>query len=255
MVWIAVAVAVAVIGVIVWSFRRNAPSADEPAGQPQPAWEWDWESRLGGDARVAFIEGVRACHDQVGPLTVSEEQGLLRIFEPPRLISLYLLADRFAAHGQDGLHDPEGTLRELVAQCVATEQPGVLHLRGDWLSGEVDGMDRQGFADAVREIVCPDGTAATWYADESGGCLEITVPATGGEHTNTMLLDLARVLDLYQAMRAERPGMPAGALLRDVVFRLINDGSPSLAWARPPTARHRALLLAARPTTEQPSAT
>jgi hypothetical protein len=243
-VWIAVAGAVAVIGVIVWSFRRNTRGADEPGGRPG----WDWESRLGEDARVAFMEGVRACQDQVGPLSPDEERGLLRIVDPPRLISLYLLADRFIGRGQDGLHDPQGTVRELVAQCVATEQPGVLHLRADWLSGEVDGMDRPGFTAAVREIVRPDGASSS--GDESVGCLEVTLPGSPDEYANTALLDLGRVVERYEKTRAERPAMPAGALLRDVVFGLINEAGPGLTWARPPTERHRtALLGASRPTT------
>lgn len=236
MVWIAVAGVVAVIGVIVWSFRRDKRGADEPGGRPG----WDWESRLGEDARVAFMEGVRACQDQVGPLSVDEERGLLRIVDPPRIVSLCLLADRFTARGQDGLHDPQGVVRELVTQCVATERPGVLHLRADWLNGEVDGMDRPGFTAAVREIVRPDGASS----DESVGCLEITLPGSSGEYANTALLDLGRVVELYEKARAERPAMPAGALLRDVVFRLINEAGPGLAWARPPTERHRTALLA-----------
>jgi hypothetical protein len=243
MVLIAVAGVVAVIGVIVWSFRRDKRGADEPGGRPGR----DWESRLGEDARVAFMEGVRACQDQAGPLGVEEERGLLRIVDPPRLISLYLLADRFTARGQDGLHDPQGVVRELVTQCVATEQPGVLHLRADWLSGEVDGMDRPGFTAAVHEIVRPDG--ASWSVDESAGCLEVTLPGASGEYANTALLDLGRVVERYEKTRAERPATPAGALLRDVVFELISEAGPELAWARPPAERHRTTLLAtSRPT-------
>ncbi|WP_327102146.1 hypothetical protein [Nonomuraea glycinis] len=244
MVWIAVAGVVAVIGVIVWSFRRDKRGADEPGGRSG----WDWESRLGEDARVAFMEGVRACQDQAGPLAVNEERGLLRIVDPPRLISLYLLADRFTARGQDGLHDPQGVVRELVTQCVATEQPGVLHLRADWLSGEVDGMDGAGLMAAVGEIVCPEG--ASWSGDESAGCLEVALPGAAGEHADTALLDLGRVVERYEKTRAERPTMPAGALLRDVVFELISEAGPGLAWTRPPTERHRTALLAtSRPTT------
>ncbi len=235
MVWIAVAGAVAVIGVIVWSFRRNARGADDPGGRSG----WDWESRLGEDARVAFMEGVRACQDQVGPLDVDEERGLLRIVDPPRIVSLFLLADRFTARGQEGLHDPQGVLRELVTQCVATEQPGVLHLRADWLSGEVDGMDRQGFTAAVRAVVCPDG--ASWAADESTGCLEVTLPGASGEYADTALLDLGRVVERYEKARAERP---TGAPLRDVVAELVREAGPGLTWTRPPTERHRTTLLA-----------
>ncbi|WP_049575909.1 hypothetical protein [Nonomuraea sp. SBT364] len=233
--WIAVGVALAVAGVIVWSFRRGASGADEA---PEPGW--DWESRLEENARVAFMEGLRACHDRA---VVSEERGVLRLFEPPRVISLPLLADRFAARGQDGLHDPEGVVRELVEWCAATERPGVLHLSEGLPAGEADGMDGAAFGAAVRELVRPGSPAGgSWYLDEAGGCLEVVVP---GEYATTLLLDLGRVHERYRAARGERAGMPAGAVLRDVVFGLIAADGPGLTWTRPPSERHRTAVLAA----------
>ncbi|MGW0477752.1 hypothetical protein [Nonomuraea sp. NPDC003214] len=251
--WIAVVVALAVAGVIVWSFRRGATGADEA---PDPAWEW--ESRLEENARVAFMEGLRACHDQAA---VSEERGVLRLFEPPCAISLSLLADRFAARGQEGLHDPEGVVRELVEKCAAAEQPGVLHLTeglpGDGASDsasdaasdaasedasdDAGGMDRAAFGAAVRELVLPDGApGGSWYLDEAGGCLEVVVP---GDYATTLLLDLGRLRERHRAARAERPGMPAAAVLRDVVFGLIAEGGPGVTWTRPPSERHRTAVL------------
>jgi len=247
MVWVAVVVATAILGLIGWSLRRRSSGGDEPAGLRR---EWDWESGLGPDARVAFVEGLRAGHERV---SVEAERGVLLIFDPPRLISLTLLADRFTARGQEGLHDPEGTLRELVARYVADERPGVLHLRPDWLDGEIDGMDRAGFTAVVCEIVCPP--EAVRYGNEAAGSVAVTVPASGDEPANTMLLDLARVLDRYRELRGERPGMPPGAVLRDVLFGLLSAGGPGLTWTRPPTDRQRTLLLSAsRPAAERPSA-
>ncbi|MFG1949123.1 hypothetical protein [Nonomuraea sp. NPDC048826] len=244
MVWIALAGGLAAIGVIVWSYRRKASRSEE--AQPERPAE-GWAARLDEDARVAFMEGLRAYQDKVGPLRVSDERGVLTVHDPPRLVSLHLLADRFAGLGTDGLHDPEESVRELVAGCVAAERPGVLHLRADWLGDQVDGMDRRAFAAAVREIVCPDGAVGVtgWSADEDAGSLEVTLAAVDGEEGNTLLLDLARVLDGYEKLRAERPGMPAGALLRDVLFGLLAADGPGLTWTRPPAERHRAALLTA----------
>ncbi|MGI5269675.1 hypothetical protein ACQEUU_11030 [Nonomuraea sp. CA-218870] len=244
MVWIALAGGLAVISVIVWSYRRRASQAGDAAPERYPG---SWAARLDEDARVAFREGLRAYQDKVGPLSVGEERGVLTVHDPPRLVSLRLLADRFADLGPEGLHDPEETVRELVAGCVATEQPGVLHLRPGWSPGPVDGMDRAAFAATVREIVCPDGAEGVtgWSADEDSGSLQVTVAARGDEEGNTLLLDLARVLDGYAELRAERPGMPAGALLRDVLFRMLAADDPGLTWTGPPAERHRAVLLAA----------
>ncbi|MFC5817383.1 hypothetical protein [Nonomuraea harbinensis] len=252
MVWIALAGGLAVIGVIVWSFGRDASRAEEAPPERSPR---GWAAGLGEDARVAFLEGLRAYQDKVGPLHLREDHGLLAVHDPPRLVSLHLLADRFAARGPEGLHDPEETVRVLVTACVTTEQPGVLHLRPGWLgSGEVDGMDRRAFVEAVREIVCPGGAGgvAGRFADESAGSLVVTLAAEGGDEGNTLLLDLARVLDRYEKLRAERPGMPARALLRDVLFRLLAEDGPGLTWTEPPAERHRAALLAAgQPPTER----
>ncbi|MGW7484470.1 hypothetical protein ACWGH8_38540 [Nonomuraea muscovyensis] len=281
---IALAVSAAVVvGVLVWWLRRGprrAGAAEERAEAPA---EWGWDARLAPEARIAFMEGLRACSDDTGPVRAGREQGVLTTYDPPRLISLHLLADRFAARGEEGLHDPEGTLTELIAKCAAVEQPGVLHLRTDWLTGMVDGMDQPHFAEAVRGIVCPEQATGlgAWTVDERIGALRLTIapapaaepasaepasaepasdepasgePASGrvvtpgaeGEEANTMMLDLARILDRYREARAEQPGATAEALLRTVVSHVIAGGGPGVTWAYPPSPRqHRTALMAA----------
>lgn len=234
MVWIALAGGLAVIGVIVWSYRRNSSRVQEAAEERPP---WGWAARLDEDARVALLEGLRAYHDKVGPLEVDEERGVLTALDPPALVSLYEFAGRFAARGPEGLHDPEETVRELVAGCLAAEGPGVVHLRPQWFPYEVDGMDRAAFVAAVREIL--GGS----IADEAAGSLRVAVAPEDDEEGNMLLMDLARVRDGYEKLRAERPGMPAPALLRDVLFGLLTGDGPGLAWTRPPTDRHRAAVL------------
>src|SRR5690606_40824501 len=139
MVWIALAGGLAVIGVIVWSFRRNASRAEEPALHRSPR---GWADRLDENGRVAFREGLRAYQDKVGPLDVGEDRGVLTVRRPPALVSLYLLADRFAARAPEGLYDPEGAVRQRVTSCVAAERAGVPDLRPGWLDGALGGLVR-----------------------------------------------------------------------------------------------------------------
>ncbi|MFC7111495.1 hypothetical protein ACFQQB_70495 [Nonomuraea rubra] len=103
---------------------------------------------------------------------MSAEQGVLTTYEPPRLISLHLLADAFAARGDAALHDPQGTVETLLERLAAAERPGVLHLRPGWLEGEVDGLDAVRFAAAVGEAVRAGG----WTAEAGVGALQVTVP-------------------------------------------------------------------------------
>ncbi|WP_180903848.1 hypothetical protein [Nonomuraea indica] len=171
--------AAAVVGVLVWWLRRAPRRAGETEGRPELPARWGWDARLAPEARIAFMEGLRACSDDTGPVRAGREQGVLATDDPPRLVSLHLLADLFAARGEEGLHDPEGTLTELIAKCAAVEQPGVLHLRTDWLAGMVDGMDQSHFAEAVRGVVGPERAAGvgTCTVDDRIGALWLTIAA------------------------------------------------------------------------------
>ncbi|MEV1176774.1 hypothetical protein [Nonomuraea sp. NPDC049784] len=228
--WIAVAVlAAVVVGVVVWWLRR-----DPVGGGTDDAFGMDVDLGLPAEAEPAFMEGLRAY-----PLRADVWRGVLTTYEPPRLISLHLLADAFAARGDAALHDPQGAVATLVAQLAAAERPGVLHLRADWLDGEVDGMDQARFAEAVREVVCPEGA---WSADEAIGALQV---ATG--QANTMMLDLARLLDLYREAREKQPDAAAEELLREVAPRLIAAGGPGLTWTKPPTRDDLRIVLGGVP--------
>ncbi|MET7331922.1 hypothetical protein [Nonomuraea sp. NPDC005650] len=231
--WIAVvALAAVVVGAVVWWFRRDP--AGQAAGDAGNRVEADTDLGIPAEAEPAFMEGLRAC-----PLRVSGTRGVLTTYEPPRLISLYLLADAFAARGNAALHDPEGTVVALIAQLAAVERPGVLHLREDWLDGEVDGMDRARFAEAVREAVSGE---CAWSADPAVGALQIAV-----REANAMMLDLARVLELYREAREKQPEATAGELLREVMPRLIAAGGPGLTWTKPPTQEDLRVVLGGAP--------
>ncbi|WP_431923077.1 hypothetical protein [Nonomuraea jabiensis] len=231
--WIAVVVLAAiVVGAMVWWFRRDPAGRD--ARDAGNTIEADMDLGIPAEVEPAFMEGLRAY-----PLRAGGRRGVLTTYEPPRLISLHLLADAFAARGDAALHDPQGTVVALIAHLGAVERPGVLHLREDWLDGEVDGMDRAAFAEAVREAVsggCP------WSADPAVGALQVTV-----REANTMMLDLARVLELYREAREKQPEAAAGELLREVTSRLIAAGGPGLTWTKPPTQGDLEVVLGSTP--------
>ncbi|MEV1002515.1 hypothetical protein [Nonomuraea sp. NPDC050202] len=314
---IAVAVlAAAVVGAVAWWLRRNGASSGDPVSgegsvAPGSGPKRGWELLLTSEAEAAFMEGLRAYHEAGGALRVGAEQGVLTTYEPPRLISLHLLADAFAARGDAALHDPQGTVETLLERLAAAERPGVLHLRPGWLEGEVDGMDAVRFAAAVGEAVRPGG----WTAEARVGALQVVVPddeageepgedarkapadgrvsgdsplthvngtpikqlpakdaateGTGEEggaaagagateesgavqrgragEANTLMLDLARVLDLYREARARRPDAGAQTLLREVVPRLIAAGGPGVTWTRPPRPGELRTVLGSSP--------
>ncbi|MEO3804650.1 hypothetical protein [Nonomuraea sp. B1E8] len=303
---------------VIWWLRRDAVGGDA-AGQFEVERKWGWELRLTPEAQAAFMEGLRAYNDAGNRLAVAGEQGVLTTYDPPRLISLHLVADVFAARGDAALHDPQETVAALMDRLAGAERPGVLHLRPGWLSGEVDGMDPARFTEAVRDIVCgarAEGVVSR-SADETMGALQVAVlgkpsaaqagepahvngrplpaaagPATTavkdradeapvsdappvsdpplGQHAssvpdtpsvldalpvldaspvpggrvNTMMLDLARVLDRYREARGKQPDATPEALLRGVLPRLIASGGPGVTWTRPPSQDDLRIVLA-----------
>ncbi|SDK64957.1 hypothetical protein [Nonomuraea jiangxiensis] len=239
--WIAVVVAVlaaAVAGAAIWWLRRGRATAEAGPGRetgpgPEAEDRQGWELGLTPEVGAAFMEGLRAWSRAGEALPAGAERGVLTTYDPPRLISLHLLADAFAARGDAALHDPEGTVAAVVERLAGSERPGVLHLRGDWLDGEVDGLDRARFAAAVREALYAEGD---WAGDEAVGAMHVTVtgarPAT---EAATLMLDLARVLDRYREARAASPDAAAEALLREVAPALVTAGGPGLTWTKPPT--------------------
>ncbi|MEO3885244.1 hypothetical protein [Nonomuraea sp. B5E05] len=313
---------------VIWWLRRD-PVGGDAAGQFEMERKWGWELRLTPEAQAAFMEGLRAYNGAGNRLAVAGEQGVLTTYDPPRLISLHLLADVFAARGDAALHDPQETVAALMDRLAGAERPGVLHLRPGWLNDEIDGMDRARFTEAVRELVCgarAEGVVSR-SADETTGAFQVAVlgepsaaqagepahvngrpvPATAGPATtavkdradeapvpdappgqhappvpdarpgqhassvpdtpsvldaspvpdaspgpggapggrvNTMMLDLARVLDRYREARGTQPDATPEALLREVLPRLIASGGPGLTWTRPPSQDDLRIVLA-----------
>ncbi|MFG1699951.1 hypothetical protein [Nonomuraea sp. NPDC049309] len=181
--------AAAVVGAMVWWLRRGTgDGAAEGGFEVDRTW-----GLLPPGVEAAFVEGLRAYHDSGSALRVHDELEVLVACDPPRSISLPLLAEAFAARGDAALHDPQGTVAELMAELAAAERPGVLHLRGEWPAAGLDaadggpddgggapegadGLDAERFASAVartvRELVAAatgtPGTAADAVAVDAG---------------------------------------------------------------------------------------
>ncbi|GAB2950928.1 hypothetical protein GCM10027203_63370 [Nonomuraea fastidiosa] len=207
-VFIAVTVlAAAVVGAVVWWLRRGT---GEGAADDRFEVDRSW-GLLPPDVEAAFVEGLRAYHDSGSALRVHEELEVLVAYDPPRSISLRLLADAFAARGDAALHDPQGTVTELMAELATAERPGVLHLRGEWPPAEpegvrgpkvadgpeiADGMDAERFATAVAETVTelvrgPAGAAASAAVADAAAeavvtdtAAEAAVTGTAAEHAH-----------------------------------------------------------------------
>ncbi|GAA4215685.1 hypothetical protein [Actinocatenispora rupis] len=291
--WIALGIAafvvLALVVGLVWWFRRDPAGGSGPDDQFTAERRWGWELRLGEQTEAAFLAGMKAYHDAGTPVYLNGERGTLSMSEPPRVVSLHLLADRFAALGT--AVDPVTAVRQLMTDCVDTEQPGVLHLRDPWYPESVDGMDALAFTRAVRDVLCPPAADGidTWYSDETTGRLDVTVLGTPpaevvaryehamahvprgpvrtvtalvteqspyreayaeyegakSRHTNTAIVDLARVLDAYRAARAGQPQTPVDALLREILRYRLATGAPGVTWTRPPNREQLVVLLAA----------
>lgn len=235
--WIALAAAAVVLGVAVWWARRvfisGSFGSSGSFGAEQRA---GWAARLDEEAATALLEGLRAYADAGNAVDIGEQSGVLTVSEPPRLISLDLLAGRFAARGQEAMHDPQTTVSALLAGFLATEEPGVLHLRSGWTDGE-------GFAARVRAIVRSSEAAVP--SGGALGVLGVTVPGDDGQSGTTLLLDLARIRDQYDESRARQPGAPDEVVLRSVLTSAIANGGPGLTWTVPPTDRQLGNALAA----------
>lgn len=275
-----VIVALVVAGALWWRFRD--PLRGDDYDNFAVRRQWDWEHRLSEAEETALMAGLRAN----GSVFVHDDYGVLLVRHPPMLISLYVLADRFRALGPSAMNDPVSGVRHLISQAGAGESGGVLHLRENWLPGEVDGMDKYGFRDAMsvammnpaiegsegsyahedygygilvvhagpqRESVVAGyeeafrhdtGKPVRNYVDVARAVLEEPDPefvaALGradGEksrHTNTLLIDYARVLDRYPAVRAQMPGADPADVLGVVITRLLAERVPGATWIREP---------------------
>jgi hypothetical protein len=72
-------------------------------------------------------------------------------------------------------------------------------------------------------------------------------PEADAGRPNTLMLDLARVLDRSREVRELRPDAPAEDVLREAVRNLLASDGPGMTWAHPPTPAQRHLVQGGSP--------
>lgn len=193
-------VALIVLGVIVlvvggfavWFFKIRDPLKGEDFYKFHVEQKWPWELTLTPEQEKAFMAGLEAFDDNGGGCYPSREEGILRVYSPMMLISLFSMTEQFAAMGQAAMEDPARAVQELVDKAAQGEDLGVLYYDDEWMGKdveEVDGMDKYQFTDAVMSAMRAQGVDhefAGGYADEDKGYATMGVLAESPAEVSEM---------------------------------------------------------------------
>lgn len=181
----------AVVGFAVWFFKIRDPLKGEDFYKFHVEQKYAWELTLTPEQEKAFMAGLEAYEGGCYP---KREEGILRVYSPMMLMSLYSMTEQFAAMGPAAVEDPAGAIQELVTQAAQSEVPGVLYIRDDWMgeAEDVDGMDKYEFTSAVMSATHAQGVDhafAGGYADEDYGYATMGVLAKQPEHVERMFAE------------------------------------------------------------------
>ncbi|MFC4006225.1 hypothetical protein ACFOY2_03255 [Nonomuraea purpurea] len=219
--WIALGVIVVlVVGVALW-WKFRDPLAGEDFYKFHVERKWAWELILTDEQEQAFMAGLEA-YDDESTVCPHREAGVLRVYNPSMVISLFLLAEQFAALGPGAAEDPAGAVRHLIDRAAAAETGGVLHLDDEWMDEPVDGMDKYGFTGAMMNAARAQGVDGDvgGYGDEDGGYGMLTILTEEPQHVRAMYDEahshaapgeIRNRLDVYKAVIEEpEPEFVAG---------------------------------------------
>ncbi|MEU6714478.1 hypothetical protein ABZ897_23670 [Nonomuraea sp. NPDC046802] len=219
--WIALGVIVVlVVGVALW-WKFRDPLAGEDFYKFYVERKWAWELILTEEQEQAFMAGLEA-YDDESTVYPHREAGVLRVYNPSMVISLFLLAEQFAALGPGAAGDPAGAVRHLIDRAAAAETKGVLHLDDEWMDGPVDGMDKYDFTGAMMSATRAQGVDGDvgGYGDEDGGFGMLTILTEEPQHVRAMYDEahshaapgeIRNRLDVYKAVIEEpEPEFVAG---------------------------------------------
>ncbi|MEU6787964.1 hypothetical protein ABZ912_52980 [Nonomuraea angiospora] len=219
--WIALGVIVALVaGVALW-WKFRDPLRGEDFYKFHVERKWAWELILDDEQERAFMAGLEA-YDEESTVYPHREAGALRVYDPSMMISLFLLAEQFAAMGPQALADPAGAVRHLIGSAARSESGGVLHLDDGWMAEPVDGMDKYDFTSAMMSATHAQGVdgGVGGYGDEDGGYGMLTVLVEMPQHVARMYDDahshaapgeIRNRLDVYKAVIEEpEPEFVAG---------------------------------------------
>ncbi|MGZ0151518.1 hypothetical protein ACXJJ3_30995 [Kribbella sp. WER1] len=219
-----IVIAVLVLGLggfVFWFLKIRDPLKGEDFYKFHSEQKWAWELTLTLDQEKAFMAGLEAYDDDRGCYPM-REQGILRVYRPMMLISLFWLTEQFAAMGPNALQDPAGAVQHLISQAADGEIPGVLYNDDEWMGEgveQLDGMDKYAFTDAIMSATHAQSVEhefAGGYADEDNGFVTMGVLAKRPDHVDRMYDDAGAVagpqaplnnrLDVMrEVMRPENP--------------------------------------------------
>jgi hypothetical protein len=178
---------VGVGGFAVWFLKIRDPLKGEDFYKFHVEQKYAWELTLTPEQEKAFMAGLEAFDDHGGGCYPKREEGILRVYKPMMLVSLFSMTEQFAAMGPAALQDPAGAIQELVTQAAQGEVGGVLYYRDDWMgdADDIDGMDKYEFTSAVLSATHAQGVDSEFaggYADEDYGYATMRVLARNPEH-------------------------------------------------------------------------
>ncbi|TDE45726.1 hypothetical protein E1295_24075 [Nonomuraea mesophila] len=185
----------AVAGFALWFFKIRDPLKGADFYKFHTEQKWPWELTLTPEQEKAFMAGLEAFDDNEGGCYPSREEGILRVYSPMMLISLFSMTEQFAAMGPAAMQDPARAVHELINRATQSEGDGVLYYNDEWMGEgveELDGMDKYAFTDAVMSAMHAQGVDhefAGGYADEDKGYATMGVLAQAPEHVSRMYDD------------------------------------------------------------------
>ncbi|WP_143229821.1 hypothetical protein [Actinophytocola xanthii] len=184
---------VVVGGFAVWFYAIRDPLKGEDFYKFHVEQKWAWQLTMTPEQEKALMAGLEAFDDDEGCYPMREE-GVLRVYDPMMLISLFSLAEQFVAMGPAAMRDPARAVRELVTRAAQSEVDGVLHLSGQWLgdTDTVDGMDKYEFTDALMAATHAQGVDCEFaggFADENRGFATMGVLARSPGHVRQLYDD------------------------------------------------------------------
>ena len=185
----------AVAGFAVWFFKIRDPLKGEDFYKFHSEQKWAWELTLTPEQEKAFMAGLEAFDDNAGGCYPKREEGILRVYSPMMLISLFSMTEQFAAMGPAAMQDPARAVQELIDRAAESEVDGVLYYNDEWMGEdveEIDGMDKYAFTSAVMDAMRAQGIDhefAGGYADEDKGYATMGVLLENPSHVKQMYDD------------------------------------------------------------------
>ncbi|WP_394844872.1 hypothetical protein LZC95_48470 [Pendulispora brunnea] len=257
--WIALGVVVALIVAffVARSLMLGKMDSDYEKNKFVPVRQWAWEMQLSDAEEAAVMQGLEAFQNSGRSLYINHDEGIITLYEPTVIISLFLFGTRFRALGPNALANPAAAVKHVFDGLLAREEPGVLFLQPNWYPEEVDGMDNNQFTEEVRKVLESGSVAGLpgfdgWYSDENFGEIKLRILDQPSEAmhalraadkyqeaeyaksyaVNTMVIDLARVLARYRALRAARSDLAPPAALRIVLVDALSHSAPGIMWSK-----------------------